>query len=115
MKLEEMKQIAARRSPGTWKSYVIQDSYGNNDHGCGPGHGADQFYAGIEDPSSPEEDAEFIAMASNNWDKLMAVVEAGKHINDSMGHWFLNPDGPTALRAAFRKFEEALEELEEGE
>lgn len=78
MKLEAMKKIAEERTPGDW-------SIDRNSDG----------FVGIFYPDRTVKlancvmgwDAEFIAMAANTYDKLLAVAEAAKnspcrHITD---------------------------------
>lgn len=53
MTIDEMKKIAAARTKGEWKAGITYHATQN---------------------------AEFIAMAANNWDKLMAVVDAANRL-----------------------------------
>lgn len=71
MKLEEMKRIAEARTKGKWRpeSGLFEDiGYA----AIGPMH------EGENPDFTVMKDAQFIAMAANNWDKLIAVVEAAK-------------------------------------
>lgn len=72
MKLEEMKMMAKYRTKAHWRwmrnSTVKADSPDVYHDICN----STGRYSGWE------TDMEFIAMAANNWDKLMAVVEAAR-------------------------------------
>jgi hypothetical protein len=104
MKLEDLKRLAAARTPGEWKydwgNWSVESSDRRDicrvDDNTGAGH----------------HDGEFIAAMANHVDRLLDVVEAAGHINDNLGYWFLDPMGPAALKEAFRTFEKALEALE---
>lgn len=95
MKLKTMKAIAAARTPGEWQKREDYDYYqGGTYLGVGPYKYDHTIETGRKVSCSIEEvsyfetdicrvqsgsnDLEFIAMAANNWDKLMAVVEAAK-------------------------------------
>lgn len=98
MKLEEMKQIAEKRTPGEWKDWI--EFRGAKRTNVIALKDKPEHWIG----SVNVNDSDFIAMAANNWDKLMAVVEAAKKAQDnyrkSSGDWY-----DTEL-------DEALEELE---
>jgi len=78
MTLEEMKRIAAARTRGEWKASEPSEF----DKALAGVTVDDRFhiltYMPYEDSGIPIEDAEFIAMAANNIDALLAVVEAAK-------------------------------------
>lgn len=88
MKLEEMKAIAKKRD----KDFL--------------GEAKNLWFP--EDISLNKEDAEFIAMVSNNWDKLMAVMEIAKFLIDGPKNGLSEFDRIETVFALWR----ALEDLE---
>jgi len=93
MNLEEIKRIANARTKDKWF--------------------AADWWLPVE-ISVSKEDAEFIAMAANNWDKLMAVVEAAQEVLDGMGNFFA-PKLHAALKELEDIHEEVMEELAKNE
>ena len=106
-KLEELKQIASRRTPGEWKLKYPEEWYAKfepiacenpiievNNKNLIP-----NFYD-YEEAGVPKADAEFIAMAANNIDKLIAVAEAAKDLGNI---WEV--DGYTELQSAIAALE----------
>lgn len=91
MKFEEMRKIAAARKPGKWEPDVITNSDFYIFHSAMVptySHTLDD-HNDAESRGSPKEramkDAEFIAMAANNWDELMDLVDTQqKKINQLM-------------------------------
>lgn len=82
MKLEEMQLISKKKTPGLWKANFAWESASGiaKKAGCGP-----KYLSSIAgDRLSEEEvaalkyvhkDADFIAMAANNMDKLLNILE----------------------------------------
>lgn len=68
MTIEEMKKIAAARTKGKW---IFEESLTDPDW-------VDMECPEVGHCSLKKDDAKFIAMAADNWDKLMAVVEAAQ-------------------------------------
>lgn len=78
MTLEEMKAIAEKRTKGEWQFRATKDSGGIRFVVAPDGPKSVQGFEFIAADCSHKCNGEFIAMAANNWDKLMAVVEAAK-------------------------------------
>lgn len=72
MTIEEMKKIADARTKGEW-------NYNGKFRVSIPGEEGDYFFR------TEKASAAFIAMAANNWDKLMAVVDAAKGLKMIFG------------------------------
>lgn len=88
MVLNEMKKIADAKTKGEWKNLGTASSE-DGDIFMGSGIEVKVNLFLNDDCTNEDEamelaeeqaklDSEFIAMAANNWDKLMAVVEAAK-------------------------------------
>jgi len=97
MNLTELKAIAADRTPGRWKyDWGNWDIEGPDretlccfDSGCRE--------AGLEVPANG--DGEFIAMAANYFDRLIAVAEAAEGITTSQV--FRNVEGACYSEAVY--------------
>lgn len=96
MKIEKMKEIAGKRTIGEFRTWHFESDWETpiiqtNDGGslCKMSH-----YGKMRD------DAEFIAMAANNIDKLIKVAEAAKAYKDYDG------------RKEYLELADALDELE---
>ncbi len=100
MNLTEMRRIADARTKGEWSTrFGYQGGTSEvNPVGLGPKCSYD-----AQGESQAEKDAAFIAMASNQWDKLMAVVEAAKNAL---------PYIDTGMTKIYFKLDVALEALE---
>lgn len=97
--IQEMKRIADARTKGNWifkrqngfHAYIhTQDDY------VIPSPDKDTFPCNMLN-----DDAEFIAMAANNWDKLMAVVDAVEKVS----YEGKKPDWWDALNNAYKELE----------
>ena len=100
MTLEEMRKIADARTMGEWRN-------------LGPEirtHTSDNAYMNLGIMVAPRN-AEFIAMAANNFDKLLAVVEAARNRLEADHHdsCSLDDDECTCGHLLLRL---AIEELE---
>lgn len=95
MKLEEMKKIAEKRTSGTWEHgrYTSNDGIGEFYYITAVGRRVSS--PGFGDPKvcvhGLPGDNEFISMASNNWDKLVAVVEAAAELSRRLEPAFPKP------------------------
>ena len=127
MRLEEMKRIAEARTKGEWKIDHNKETYFTPSSIYSPKKRAwdeedDEYNAICNFPRSCEynfgsdphiePDAKFIAMAANNFDKLLKVVEAAKELNSF--HLFESNDDEewNCGCKGHRLFEAAMEELE---
>lgn len=79
MKFEEMKRIADARTKGEWSVLSLGERI-NSRHKVMSNWSADPLE--ITGDLMDIWDAKFIAMAANNWDKLIAVVEALKNLSN---------------------------------
>lgn len=91
LNISEMKKIAEARTKGEWTDHIYRVSCGIH----------------LVSTGMRAEDSEFIAMAANNWDKLIAVVEAAEAYRDSVRF-----DGQP-LHEEYLRIEKSLEALEE--
>lgn len=103
MKLEEMKRIADARTKGEW--FWSGNTYGE----YLKSRNGEDILLGIDAETglykkASEEDEAFIAMAANNWDKLMKVVEAAKE--------YCECEHDHILGYPYQELLTALEELE---
>ncbi len=101
LKLEEMSEITARATPGPWA--VVSEGAGVHSlnkaiFGVG--------FLGDDSVYTDRCDAEFIAMARNKMDKLLAVVRAAKQVRAQ----FITLEGCSLYALKL-----ALEELEKDE
>lgn len=100
MTLEEMRRIADARTVGKWRV----DPDGN---GIEVRRKMDYPVTLDLNSNNSPENLEFIVMASNNWDKLLKVVEIAKSmVRKNMHYDWVGKD------PLFKEFEIALEELE---
>lgn len=86
MKLEEMKRIANARTKGPWhwtKFDSIEGYEPYTDGSNGPGSRIKIIETDSRVYPPGDNDADFIIMVANNWDKIMAVVEAAKEFCDA--------------------------------
>ena len=84
MKLEEIKKIAAARTPGEWIfEEILNDVSKTYEVKIGNYFIEDEEYY----PSAPNKnDAQFMVMAANKWDKLIDVVEVMIEHRDELIH-----------------------------
>lgn len=102
MQIEEMKRIADARTKGPWQWDELMKETITNDMGMAIIETESRCY-----PPS-DADADFIMMAENNWDKLMAVVDAASKMDTG--------DFETCTMKAdeiWLELQNALEKLEE--
>lgn len=80
MTIDEMKKIAALKSKDIWYCH-------RSKRGTTLSFGPDVFQAAdfmpLKDIDQTSNDMEFMAMAANNWDKIMAVADAVKEFADA--------------------------------
>lgn len=72
MNIKKMKEISTKRTSGKWN--IIWGNY-DNEYEVEIGAKIDNSSINLSDG-----DIKFLLMAANNWDKLMAVVEAAKNL-----------------------------------
>ena len=105
MKISEMKRIAEARTKGEWSYYHESEDFWTHFSGRPSGITSlvkcDEVYLHCH---NNKRDVEFIAMAANNFEKMLAVVEAAKAIF---------PVLERASQSSFNRLEEALKALEE--
>ncbi len=91
MNISDMKKIADSRTKGEWGYTYYEDANDPDNRNRNIGIIEDEFYgdtiihrdSGVYSPE--KADAEFIIMAANNIDKLIAVVEAAKPLFNFKG------------------------------
>lgn len=77
MTFDEMKKIADARTEGEWQCHNWDKMEGPHVVALGLWDKKSSCNGSFDVPQT-YENAAFIAMAANNWDKLIAVVEAAK-------------------------------------
>jgi hypothetical protein len=84
VKLEELREIASKRTKGEWK---VTQAYGlNNDLSTGF---VDPAFTPFGNGYSSIEDAEFIALAANTYDQLLKVAECANKAAEEIDKYYL--------------------------
>lgn len=105
MQLSEMKKIAEARTKGEWSH-----DWGNHDIEI-PWPNRSKSLLSRGEHGNYDANLEFAAMAANNWDKLMVVVEAAQSILYNL-NWFNKHHLPIGIQEIKTELTIALENLE---
>lgn len=106
--LDSMKKIAEARTKGKWCHEALGE-YGDLTLYVDNGKPNYEDWQIISEDIPENADIEFIAMAANNFDKLIKVVEAAKKVQPMI----LTLNDPETIRAAENELYGALKALEQ--
>lgn len=112
MRLEEMNRIADARTKGEWGFHTYDNRLEAKSFPY-HGHRNVEILVSAGLISNPA-DKHFILMASNNWDKLIAVVEAAQEMRANFDSDYDEEMIPyeEMISCGINKLSKALEELE---